>query len=57
MAHMLDEPGAAAELTRIGPRTPLLHDDQVFFFAYGPDQATALRARRPGAPRPVADPR
>jgi arginase len=42
MAHMLDEPGATAELSRIGPRTPLLHDHQVFFFAYGPDQATAF---------------
>ena len=42
MAHMLDEPGAVAELSGIGPRTPLLGDDQVFFFSYGPDQATAF---------------
>jgi arginase len=42
MAHMLDEPGAAPELSRIGPRTPLLDDDQVLFFAYGPEQATAF---------------
>ncbi len=42
MAHVLDEPGAVAELSGIGPRTPLLGDDQVFFFSYGPDQATAF---------------
>ena len=40
MAHMLDEPGAVPELSGIGPRTPLLSDDQVLFFAYGPEQAT-----------------
>ncbi len=45
MAHMLDEPGAAPELTRIGPRAPLLDDDQVFFFGYGPEQATAHERR------------
>jgi arginase len=42
MAHMLGESGATPELSRIGPRTPLLQDDEVFFFAYGPEQATGF---------------
>jgi arginase len=40
VAHMLGEPGAAPELSRVGPRQPLLRDDEVLFFAYGPEQAT-----------------
>jgi arginase len=40
MAHMLGEPGVAADLSGVGPRRPLLRDDEVLFFAYGPEQAT-----------------
>ena len=42
MAHMLGEPGAAPELAGLGPRTPMLGDDQVLFLAYGPQQATSF---------------
>lgn len=40
VAHMLGVPGAAPELSQVGSRRPLLRDDEVLFFAYGPDQAT-----------------
>jgi arginase len=40
VAHMLGEPGATPELSQVGSRRPLLRDDEVLFFAYGPDQAT-----------------
>jgi arginase len=40
VAHMLGEPGATPELSHVGSRRPLLRDDEVLFFAYGPDQAT-----------------
>jgi arginase len=39
MAHALGVRGAEPELVGIGPRTPLLHDDQVFFLGYGPERA------------------
>jgi arginase len=39
MAHALGVPGAEPELAGIGPRTPLLQDDQVLFLAYGPERA------------------
>jgi arginase len=39
MAHALGLDGAEPELAAIGPRTPLLHDDQVLFLSYGPQQA------------------
>ena len=40
MAHALGVDGAERELAGVGARTPLLGDDQVLFFSYGPDQAT-----------------
>jgi arginase len=40
VAHMLDVYGALDELVRVGPRVPLLAPDDVYFFAYGPDQRT-----------------
>jgi arginase len=40
VAHMLGVPGTAPELSQVASRRPLLRDDQVLFFAYGPDQAT-----------------
>jgi arginase len=39
MAHALGVDGAEAELAGIGPRRPLLHDDQVLFLSYGPQRA------------------
>ena len=39
MAHALGLEDAAPELVGIGPRTPLLQDDQVFFLGYGPERA------------------
>jgi arginase len=41
MAHMLGEAGAVEELSHIGPRFPLLTDDNVIFFAYVPGELTA----------------
>jgi arginase len=40
VAHMLGEEGAAEPLSRVGPRFPLLGDEEVFLFSYGPEQAT-----------------
>ncbi len=40
LAHMLDEPGAVAEVVRAGGRVPLLDSDQVLLFAWGPEQST-----------------
>jgi arginase len=40
MAHLLGEADAAESLARLGPRFPLLTPEQVFLFAYGPEQAT-----------------
>jgi arginase len=40
VAHMLGEPGVARELSGVGSRRPLLRDDEMLFFAYGPEQAT-----------------
>jgi len=39
MAHALGVEGAAPELVGIGPRRPLLGDDQVLFLGYGPERA------------------
>lgn len=39
MAHALGVDGAEPGLAGIGPRTPLLQDDQVLFLAYGPERA------------------
>jgi arginase len=40
MAHMLGEEGAAEPLSRFGPRFPLLGEEDMFLFSYGPEQAT-----------------
>jgi arginase len=42
MAHMLGEQGAVSELVSAGGRVPLLDDDQVLLFAWGPEQATTF---------------
>jgi len=39
MGHALAVPGAEPELVGIGPRTPLLNDDQLLFLGYGPERA------------------
>jgi arginase len=41
VAHMLGLEGASEPLSRTGPRFPLLGDEEVFLFSYGPEQATA----------------
>ena len=41
MAHLLGEERAAPELSRFGPRFPLLAAEDVLVFAYGPEQATS----------------
>jgi arginase len=40
MAHLLGEEKATPELSRIGPRFPLLAPEDVLIFAHGPEQAT-----------------
>jgi arginase len=42
VAHLLGEADATAELSRFGPRFPLLRDDEILLFSYDPDQATAF---------------
>ena len=45
VAHMLGLEGAAEPLSRFGPRFPLLGDEDVFLFSYGPEQATGHERR------------
>ena len=40
IAHMLGEEGAVEPLSRLTPSFPLLEDEEVFLFSYGPEQAT-----------------
>jgi arginase len=40
VAHMLGVEGASELLSRFGPRFPLLEEDDVYLFSYGPEQAT-----------------
>jgi arginase len=40
VAHMLGVEGVEETLRRVGPRYPLLENDDVFLFSYGPEQAT-----------------
>jgi arginase len=41
VAHMLGESEAVGVLSRMGARYPMLSSDEVLFFAFGPQQATA----------------
>ncbi len=41
LAHLLGEPEATPELSRFGPRVPLLAPEQVLLFAAGPEQTTS----------------
>jgi arginase len=45
VAHMLGLEGAAELLSRSGPRFPLLGDEDVLFFSYGPEQTTGHERR------------
>jgi arginase len=45
VAHMLGVEGAVEPLSRSGPRFPLLGDEDVFLFSYGPEQATEHERR------------
>jgi arginase len=38
VARLLDEPGCAAELARLGRARPLLADDRLLLFGYTPDR-------------------
>jgi arginase len=40
VAHMLGVEGASEALSGVGPRFPLLGEDDVYLFSYGPEQAT-----------------
>jgi hypothetical protein len=40
-AHLIAEAGALDDLTRVGPRVPLLEETDLLLFAYSPAQATA----------------
>jgi arginase len=57
MAHALGVEGAEPELAGIGPRTPLLGDDEVLFLGYGPERTRPFEldqiARRGLAAIPV----
>ncbi len=57
VGHALGVPGAEPDLVRIGPRAPLLNDDQVLFLGYGPERARPFEldqiARRGLAAIPV----
>ena len=44
-AHMLGVEGAEPELVRLNGHAPLLRPDEILYFAFGPDQATPVRAR------------
>jgi arginase len=41
VSHLLGEQGTVPELRDIGPRTPLLTNEQVLLFSHGAEQATA----------------
>jgi arginase len=59
MAHLLGEEEATAELSRFGPRYPLLTPDQVLLFAHDPAHSTPWELdtirRRALTTIPVAD--
>jgi arginase len=41
LAHLIGEPGTAAELSHIGPRFPLLPEDKIVLFGYNPGEINA----------------
>lgn len=45
VAHMLDVAGCDARLAGVGPRRPLLLDDELVLLGHGPEQATAAEAQ------------
>jgi arginase len=58
MAHMIGEAGVTEELSRIGPRFPLMSEDKIVVFGYNPDEMNAwepdVLARHPLLNYPVA---
>jgi arginase len=54
VAHLLDEPGSAPELSGFGRRRPLLSEDRLVLFGYldgpGPEQEVLLRRGLSGLP-------
>jgi arginase len=54
VAHLLDEPGAAAELAGLGPVRPLLRDDRLLLFGYddhpGAEHDVLVRRNLAGVP-------
>jgi arginase len=59
VAHLLGEEKATTELSRLGPRFPLLEPSDVCIFGHGPNRATAwereVMARREIRTIPIAD--
>ena len=51
VAHMIGEPGVAEELSRIGPRHPLMPDDRIVLFGYEPNPPEMLVLERRSMPR------
>jgi arginase len=51
VAHMVGEPGAAEELVRIGPRSPLTSDDAIVLFGYEPNPPEMPVLERRSMPR------
>ena len=51
VAHMVGEPGVAEELSRIGPRNPLMPDDRIVLFGYEPNPPEMPVLERRSMPR------
>ena len=45
VAHMLGVEGAEGPLIDVGPRSPLLDGEDVFFFSHGPEQMTGWKRK------------
>ena len=55
VAHMVGEPGAAEELARIGPRSPLMADERIVLFGYEPNPPEMGVLARRSMPRYPAE--
>jgi arginase len=51
VAHMVGEPGVAEELSRMGPRNPLMPDDRIVLFGYEPNPPEMPVLERRSMPR------
>jgi hypothetical protein len=52
---MVDEPGSAGELARIGPRFPLMDDARILLFVYEANPPEMPVLERPSMPRHPAE--